>query len=120
MGQPEQTNGKIGEIIKFSLFEKFITTKITNEPNRVDSKLFAVDLANARYFDGNGIGMMSSDEQPSKTTLRKNGGRDWIFNEDGSISPNRSGFGLSRGEWVLGVKLVAGGKGFTVGGGNTY
>ena len=86
--------------------------------------LLSIDLANARYFDGNGIGIMSSDAPPSKSVLKKNGGRDWLLNENGTISPAKSGFGFGlspySGEWVLGVKLVASGQGFTVGGGSTY
>ena len=61
-----------------------------------------------------------SSENGVKHTLRGNGGRDWVRNEDGTVSPAKSGWGLSSGEWVLGVKLIPDGQGFQVGGGKTY
>jgi hypothetical protein len=134
VGQPGQVaaDGCVGRPLHFNLYEKCFTTRVggegngrpgsTNDDGTGIDQLFAMDLANGRYFEGNGIGIMSSDTPATKSTLRKNGGRDWTLNEDGSVSPAKSGFGFGSGagDWVLGCKLVSDGKGFTVGGGKTY
>ena len=119
LGQVGQVaeDGKIGRPLSFVLGGKCLTTRVLGEEK--DDAVCALDLANARYFEGNGIGVMSS-ENGVKHTLRGNGGRDWVRNEDGTISPAKSGWGLSSGEWVLGVKLIPDGQGFKVGGGKTY
>ena len=103
----------------FTSYDKFLCCRLKGEER--DAVLCAMDVANGRLYEGNGIGLMSStDASSSKKTLQKNGGRDFIWNEDGSVSPSRGGF-MSKGkDWVLGVKLVRDGIGFSIGGGGTY
>ena len=119
IGQPGQISedGTTGRPMEFIKYENFLVSRLTGEGR--DNNVYAMDLANARYFEGNGIGLMSSSDMNPKRVLRSKGGRDWKFNADGTISPNKSGWN-SAGDYVLGVKLVKDGVGFSVGGGSTY
>lgn len=70
-----------------------------------------MDIANGRIHEGALLGMCSSINGKS-STFKKRGGRDFVFNEDGSVSPAKY-----KGKLVLGCRLVDGaGKAVALGG----
>ncbi len=101
------TVGGKGKPLRFTRFGKFLcATGVDGDADPTTVKV--LDVANWRYYVGNGIGVCS---HPTKSALQKNGGRDFQFNEDGTVSPAK---GKGK-KFVLGIKLVRDGKAFTVG-----
>ena len=104
----QETTEGIGRPLEFTRYGRFLASRI-KPVLEGEGAVKVLDVANWRIQDGALLGMCSGIDGKAKTFKRR-GGRDFIFNEDGSISPAKKA-----GKLVLGVRLVDNGKTVTLG-----